>query len=196
MNAVNDMALCLERVRSNDQVAAKELYDYLYPLVIKIVKSRLPWRSSAEDLTQEVYKKVFTRIGQYIGSVPFHHWVSRIAVSTCIDHLRAQRRRPEYRWADLSETEAEELETNLSKEYEQASNDEFSNKELVDMMLEKLNPKEQLLVRLVYMEQKNCSEVAALTGWGKSTIKVKAFRVRQKLHKLYLELKKEEQNRN
>src|ERR1700679_4049231 len=105
-----DLAGCLDRVRKRDQAAAKELVEHLHPLVIRIVRSHLPRRVPEEDLTQEIFLKMFTRLDQYQGAVPFTHWVSRIAVTTCIDQLRAQKRRPEFRWADLSEGEAAALE--------------------------------------------------------------------------------------
>lgn len=184
-----DVAYCLDRVRSNDQVAAKELYDYLYPMVIKIVKSRRPWRSAEEDLTQEVYKKVFTRIKQYMGQVPFHHWVSRIAVSTCIDHLRAQRRRPEYRFADLSETEADTIESNLCSESSDNYPSTFDNVEIVHKIINLLNPNDQLIVKLVDLEQKSYAEVASILGIKVGNVKVKVFRARQKMQKLYAEMK-------
>ena len=43
-----DLAGCLERVRRNDQQAARELVEHLYPLVIRIVRARLPRRVPEE----------------------------------------------------------------------------------------------------------------------------------------------------
>ncbi|MES1194349.1 MAG: sigma-70 family RNA polymerase sigma factor, partial [Opitutus sp.] len=111
-----DLVGCLERVRRRDQVAAKQLVEHLYPLVSRIVRSHLPRRVAEEDLAQDIFLKMFTRLEQYQGNVPFPHWVSRIAVTTCIDQLRAQKRRPEFRWADLSETEAEGLDNVITDE--------------------------------------------------------------------------------
>ena len=85
-----DLGACLERVRARDQLAARNLVEHLHPLVIRIVRAHLPRRVLEEDLEQEVFMKMFTRLEQYQGNVPFTHWVSRIAVTTCIDHLRAQ----------------------------------------------------------------------------------------------------------
>src|SRR5471030_666652 len=87
-----DLAGCLDRVRRRDQVAARELVEHLHPLVVRIVRAHLPRRVTEEDLTQDVFLKMFTRLAQYQGAVPFPHWVSRIAVTTCIDQLRAQKR--------------------------------------------------------------------------------------------------------
>src|SRR5476651_1879462 len=111
-----DLAGCLERVRAHDQVAARQLVEYLHPLVMRIVRTRRPRRVAEEDLAQDIFLKMFTRLDQYQGNVPFTHWVSRIAVTTCIDSLRAQQRRPEFRWADLSENEAEILNNVLTNE--------------------------------------------------------------------------------
>lgn len=85
-----DLAECLARVRRRDQAAARELVDHLYPQVFRIVRSRLPRRVAVEDLMQDVFLKMFSRLEQYQGNVPFTHWVSRIAVTTCIDQLRRQ----------------------------------------------------------------------------------------------------------
>src|SRR5580698_10011015 len=141
-----DLAGCLVRVRSRDQDAARQLVDHLYPLVIRIVRSHLPRRVSEEDLAQEVFMKMFTRLEQYQGAVPFSHWVSRIAVTTCIDHLRAQKRRPEFRWADLSEDEAEVLDSAITNENDVAPDDALAAREIVGKLLDMLKPEDRLVI--------------------------------------------------
>lgn len=189
-----DVAGSLALVRAGDQRAARELVEHLYPLVIRIVRSHLPRRVAEEDLAQEVFLKMFSRLGQYQGAVPFTHWVSRIAVTTCIDHLRAQKRRPEFRWADLSESEADVLDAVLTNEREVPANDALAATELVQKLLAQLKPDDQLVLRLLDLEQKTIAEIAALTGWNQSLIKVRAFRARRKLQKLFLELRRKERS--
>ena len=187
-----DLAGCLDRVRRRDQLAARELVDHLYPLVIRIVRSHLPRRVPEEDLAQEIFLKMFTRLAQYQGAVPFPHWVSRIAVTTCIDHLRAQKRRPEFRWADLSETEAEVLDNVITNENDVPANDAMAAHELVHKLLEQLKPDDQLVIRLLDLEQKTVAEISRSTGWNQSLVKVRAFRARRKLQKLFQELQRKE----
>ena len=138
--------------------------------------------------------KMFTRLGQYQGAVPFPHWVSRIAVTTCIDHLRAQKRRPEFRWADLSENEADVLDAVMTNENDVAANDAMAANELVHKLLGQLKPDDQLVIRLLDLEQKTIAEIAQLTGWNQSLIKVRAFRARRKLQKLFQELQRKERS--
>ena len=63
-----DLVGCLARVRSRDQDAARRLVEHLYPMVIRIVRAHLPRRVAEEDLAQEVFLKMFTRLEQYQGS--------------------------------------------------------------------------------------------------------------------------------
>jgi RNA polymerase sigma-70 factor (ECF subfamily) len=187
-----DIAACLERVRQRDQIAARELVDHLYPLVIRIVRSHLPRRVAEEDLAQEVFLKMFTRLDQYKGAVAFTHWVSRIAVTTCIDQLRAQKRRPEFRWADLSEQEAEVLDSVMTSEGDVAVNDALAARELVYKLLGQLKPEDRLVLQLLDLEQRSVAEISEITGWNQSLVKVRAFRARGKLKKLFEELQRKE----
>src|SRR5438034_2025291 len=98
-------ASCLRRIGRGDEDAARELIGRLHPLVLKLVRAYLPRRASEEDLVQTVFMKVFANLNQYSGQVPVEHWVSRIAVNTCLNEIKAQKVRPEWRLADLSEEE-------------------------------------------------------------------------------------------
>jgi RNA polymerase sigma-70 factor (ECF subfamily) len=187
-----DVAACLEQVRRRDQIAARELVEHLYPLVIRIVRSHLPRRVAEEDLAQEIFLKMFTRLDQYKGAVAFTHWVSRIAVTTCIDQLRAQKRRPEFRWADLSEQEAEVLDSVLTNESDVAANDALAARELVYKLLGQLKPEDRLVLQLLDLEQHSVAEISEITGWNQSLVKVRAFRARGKLKKLFEELQRKE----
>jgi RNA polymerase sigma factor (sigma-70 family) len=189
-----DLVGCLARVRLRDQAAARALVDQLYPLVIRIIRAHLPRRVAEEDLAQDIFLKMFTRLEQYQGAVPFPHWVSRIAVTTCIDQLRAQKRRPEFRWADLSENEADVLDAVLTNDNDVEVGDAMAAHELVHKLLDQLKPDDRLVVQLLDLEQKTTAEISALTGWSQSLVKVRAFRARRKLQKFFKELEQKERS--
>ena len=187
-----DLAECLERVRRRDQAAARELVDHLYPQVFRIVRSRLPRRVAVEDLMQDIFLKMFSRLEQYQGKLPFTHWVSRIAVTTCIDQLRRQQRRPEFRMADLSENEALVINQVTADDNYRAPDDAFAARELVEKLFAQLKPQDQLVLRLLDLEQKTIMEISAFTGWSGSLVKVRAFRARRKLRELFQKLQQQE----
>lgn len=176
-----DVAACLERVRRRDEDAARAMVEHLYPLVIKIVRSHLPRTCTEEDLAQEVFMKMFSRLGQYRGEMPFEHWVSRVAHNTCIDRLRSQQRRPELRWSDLSEEQAAVLEAAMGADRNPDSIEALAARDLVETLLECLKPEDRLVITLLDLEQLSVAEIRERTGWNASLIKVRAFRARRKL---------------
>lgn len=173
---------------TGSESAARLLVEHLYPMVLRIVRAHLPRRSSEEDLAQEVFMKMFARIEQWRGQMPFDHWVSRVAVTTCLDALRHQKRRPELRWADLSETEAEVLDNVLHDENDVTASDASSARDLANKLLETLNPADRLVLTMMDMEGRSVSDVQAATGWSATLVKVRAFRARRKLRKTFAEL--------
>src|SRR5271156_3940218 len=177
----DELSELIARVRNSDEEAARELVQRLYPVVIRIVRNHLPRRESEEDLTQEIFLKIFAKLHQYRADMPFEHWVSRISVNTCIDHLRKQRNRPEFRWSDFSEDQQailENLKENSSQPPEQSPEE---SRELLNRLLLTLKPAERLIVQWLYLEEKSVADICDLTGWKTSKVKVTAFRARQKL---------------
>src|SRR6202048_1299535 len=98
-----DAGVLVNAALQHDDDAARELVRRLYPLVAKMVRSHRPRRTSEEDLCQMIFIKMFQKLPQFSGKVPLEHWVSRIAVNTCLSQIEAEKIRPELRTADLSE---------------------------------------------------------------------------------------------
>ncbi len=187
-----DVPACLERVRQNDEAAARLLVEHLYPCVIRVVRARLPRRQSEEDLAQEIFLKMFAKLDQYQGNCPLEHWVSRIAVNHCLNALRAQSIRPEWRWADLSQEEADALDAVASSpDANPHPAQALGARELVEKLLGALAPEDALLLRLLELEERSIAEVKALTGWSGTRIRVRAFRARRKLNQRFATLARE-----
>jgi RNA polymerase sigma factor (sigma-70 family) len=182
---------CLARAREGDEKAVLDIFNYMYPHVAKLVQANLPARESAEDLIQQVCVKVVTHLDQFSGKVPLLHWVSRIAVNTCLNQIRHEKRRPEVRLADLSEDEAAVVEHLAHSPSEITASDQFASRELVEKLLDGLKPKDRLLMRLMYLEGRQIEEIASITGFNKAMIKVRVFRARAQLRKRYSLLMKE-----
>ena len=87
--------------------------------------------------------------------------------------------------SDLSEGERHALEQTLASEGGEVS---ATRSELMigllDRLIASLKPQEQIVIRLLDLEERPVAEVAELTGWGHSKIKVTAFRARKKLSAL------------
>lgn len=173
----------LLRVKDSDPDAAREVVRELYPLVMRIVHGHLPRRMDAEDLAQIVFVKVFQKIEQYNGDAPFEHWVSRIAVNTCLNELRSEKARPELRWADLSQDQADALDRVLDQNDETPVDEQAATRELVSKLLETLPPRDRQILSCLDLEGRSVAETAKITGSAEAVVKIRAFRARRKLRK-------------
>lgn len=185
-----DLGQCLTRVRARDEDAARALVAHLQPLVERLVRAHLPRGDDERDLIQDVFLKVFTRLDQFKGSVPFEHWVSRVVISTCLDKLRSQMRRPVVRWSDLSDEQQQVLENQAPDDAKPETSDRLAW-DVMKQLLESMSPKERLLITLLDLEEKSITEVCEITGWNSGVVRIRAFRARQKLKSLYRTLTQE-----
>ena len=177
---------------AHDDNAARELVRDLYPLVAKVVRSHRPRRTSEEDLCQVIFIKVFQKLSQFSGKVPLEHWVSRVAVNTCLNQIAFEKVRPEIRHADLTEEEQAVVENLNTSSEELAPDNKFASKQLVEHLLEALKPAERLVIDLICMQGLSIEEVHQKTGWSAALVKVRAFRARQKMKKLLGRISAEE----
>ena len=191
-----DVTACVRAVRRGDEKAARALMDRLYPLVLKLVRAYLPRRTSEQDLVQTVFLKVFANLKQYAGQAPIEHWVSRIAVNTCLNELKAEKIRPEWRWSDLSEEEQYVMESLAAVHEEHPEHSPEAASELVNRLMRSLSPPDRLIVKLLHLEETSVAEISRITGWNPAVIKVRAFRARKKLRKILNELERGNEKEN
>ncbi len=181
-----ELASIVERVREGDENACRALMESLYPTVVRIVRSHLPTRASEEDLMQDVFVKTFSRLPDYEArpGIPITHWVSRIAVTVCLDALRAERRRPEIRHADLNDEQTAWLDYLASDDHEIPSGDETDAREIMQRILGQLSPEDRIILNFLHLEERSVDEICQLTGWSRPSVKVRAFRARRRLRSL------------
>src|SRR5439155_1338977 len=109
-------------------------------MVAKIVRAHRARRTAEEDLCQMIFIKVFQKLSQFSGKVPLEHWVSRIAVNTCLNQIESEKVRPELRHGDLSEEELAVVENLATSSGELPPDQRFASRQLVEHLLTALKP--------------------------------------------------------
>jgi RNA polymerase sigma-70 factor (ECF subfamily) len=185
---------CLSRVRSGDLAAANSLILHLAPLVQRLVRNHLPRRESEEDLMQDVFLKLLQKLDSYQerAGIPFEHWVSRLTVRTCLDALRAEKARPEWRFTDLNAGEAEWLDFLMKGQSTAPTSPSVDAKAVVMRLLAQLSPPDRLVLTLLDLEERSTQEIAQITGWTRPMVKMRAMRARHKLRQIARERMKED----
>jgi RNA polymerase sigma-70 factor, ECF subfamily len=90
--ALSDDRVLLERIRNGDTAAAGDLFEKYSPALLRFTDRLLSDRSTAEEVTQEVFVKVITRAHQYDGRAEVASWLFAIAANACRDRRRRDRR--------------------------------------------------------------------------------------------------------
>lgn len=130
-----------------------------------------------DDLCQEIFVHLWRGLQSYRFDAPFPHWVSRVAVNTCLTHLKKRRRRNAI-FAPSSEPVSLERIPDPSPDAAAAS------REAADRLgpaLASLRPEDRLVITMLHLEERSVAEISDATGWSTSNVKVRALRARQKL---------------
>jgi len=128
-----------------------------------------------DDLAQEVFIRAWQRLEQFRAEAPFEHWLVKIAVHACYDFVRRQQK---FRLFQSVPVESVDLPAPDTLSADDA-------RERVEIAFARLKPKERLILTLLELEGRSLREVAGLTGWSESAVKLRAFRARLALKKIF-----------
>jgi RNA polymerase sigma-70 factor, ECF subfamily len=130
-----------------------------------------------EDIAQEVFIRAFKNLSQFRKDAPFEHWLARITFSACYDFLRRERKHRDTAPLDVVDFDLQDSSIDHAVSAGRA-------REVLAWAMHQLRPDEQLIITLCEIEERSVREVADLTGWTESNVKVRAFRARQSLKRI------------
>jgi len=161
------------RAQAGEEAAQEELVRQFSPMVFRLVSRFFRHREDVEDLAQDVFFKVFTRIDQVRPDENFPGWLRRVAINTCYDELRKTRRRTAAFELYGPLPDAEPVAAPAAPEPE-----DFG---IARVALEALDPKLKIPLILKEVEELSVAEIAKTMGITQANVKVRLFRARKKL---------------
>ncbi|MFI5402207.1 MAG: RNA polymerase sigma factor [Planctomycetota bacterium] len=84
----------VRRVREGDGEALRLLVERYQERVFALIFGIVRDAHEVEDVAQEVFLKVYTRIAAFDGRSQFYTWLYRVAVNAAKDHVKKRVRRP------------------------------------------------------------------------------------------------------
>ena len=118
--------------------------------------------SVADDVTQQIFLKLFTVIHQFRGDSEFTTWLYRMVVNACLDERR--RRRRFLSWGDTMPSKMGE---------KKPQEKQFARLEIAETVRDaigELKPKFRLPILLKYVEGLSYEEIAGVMGCSKGTV--------------------------
>jgi len=154
----------IEACRQGDRAAFQLLFETYKDKVFSIaVYSSGGDRAVADDVTQQIFLKLFTAIRQFRGDSEFTTWLYRLVVNACLDEKRRRRR-----LLPWGETVAMRNPSEKKPQEKQYARLEVA--EAVQKAIGELKPKFRLPILLKYIEGLSYEEIASVMGCSKGTV--------------------------
>ncbi len=163
---------CQQGDRAALRLLFEEYKDRVYSIAIYSMSGD---EMAAADVTQQVFLKLMTRIGQFRGDSEFTTWLYRLVINTCHDEHRKRRR-----FVSLADTF---LRTHASGESPRAR---YARKELssrVQAAIAQLKPKLRSPILLRYVDGMSYEEIGEVLGCSKGTVASRLNRAHKALGK-------------
>jgi RNA polymerase sigma-70 factor (ECF subfamily) len=161
-------------IHSNDTSAFSLLYDKyadkIYHKCISFVKDK----QLAQDLTHDIFVKIFITIKKFKFQSSFSTWVYRITYNFCIDFLRKQQKQQFIRLEDDNDTSILE---------EEESDDELFaiSVDRLELILEQIAPEEKAILLMKYQDDLSIKDIADALDISESATKMRLKRAKEKV---------------
>jgi RNA polymerase sigma factor (sigma-70 family) len=179
--------ILVERILQGDTNAFKIVIKNTERLVAQIVFKMIPNASDRKDLAQDVYLKVFQKLGTFRFQSKLSTWIGQITYNTCLKHLEKKKLILLDNANSDYDTDDNALEI-ISNQNIDLSKNELENQlfkqqtsEILKKEIDKLSPMFKTLITLYHNEELSYSEIGEITSLPEGTIKSYLFRARKEL---------------
>lgn len=179
--------LIIGRVLSGDINAYSLLVDQYKDKVYSLVYGILRNEEEAKDLAQQIFIKAYTSLKRFRKESSFSTWIYRIAYNTAISETRKSKRKVKSFDDQLEKASSMDLSDTIEAEEEGKL-----RKELLHQAINQLQAEERLILMLYYFEEQTIEEISNSSGLSQSNVKVKLFRLRNKLKEMITRMGKTE----
>jgi len=177
-------AVLVRRAQAGDETAFREIVERYQSKVFSIVHGIVRQRNDVEDISQQVFAKVYFSLRNFDFRSSLITWIYKITVNECFDYLRKKKVRKLVYESDMSEDESRRVENSApSIDRQPAADTALARRDYIVKLLDRVSGEEKQLLLLKEVEGHSVEELAGILGMNENTIKVKLFRARQKLVK-------------
>ncbi len=157
-----------------------------YPRIYRMVRAMVYGSGlDPEDITQDIFLKVFSKRHLYNGKSSLYTWTYQIARNTVFDALRRYKiQRRIFWWSELDD-DSDKFESEQSDDEEM---DRRERKEFLHKALAALPEKERLIITMRDLEGMSYEEISGIENIAVGTVKSRIFNARQRLKKQLVEL--------
>lgn len=171
------------RARTGEEAAFTEIVLAYRKRVLATVARLILRSEDVEDVSQEVFTRLYFSLDQLRSAEGFEAWLYRLTMNAAYDYLRRQKRRPEHRMADLSEQQVTIADALRGSRVERERQDAAARREALEQALAGVSEEDRVLLTLKEVEGLSLKELEAVYHVNGNALKVRLFRARQRVLK-------------
>lgn len=175
----------IKRAREGDDSAFNLVVQTYRKRILGTIARLIGRPEDVEDVGQEVFLRLYFSLDQLRTPEMFEPWLYRLTVNAAYDYLRRQRRRSESRMADLSEQQVMLADAVAGTKRENEKQRRKRIRELVDSLLSSVSEQDRILLTMKEIEGLSLKELEKVYGVNENALKVRLFRARQRVVKVY-----------
>lgn len=191
MEQLPDDFKLIESFRRGEEKAFEEIVRRYQRQVANIIYLTMGNREEVDDLSQEVFVRVFRSLDRFEFDSSLYSWIYRIAVNLCIDEIRKKRIRRHISLEFLTE---KRLEGEKRTKGTPTGADELLQKEKSEVIrnaLQKLSPVHRSVILLREYQDMSYDEISHTLRISPQAVKSRIFRAREELRELLKDYFKE-----
>ena len=174
------------QVREDDATAFEELMLRYQGRVLSVLRHVVGNSDLAEDLTQEVFLRVFRARKTYVPGSKFSTWLFTIANNVALNAIRRQKRKPEHQFVSVGEssTGMPTMDNTVPENSAMMPTRQLDHQELretVRMAVDTLNDNQRMAVLLNKFEGMNYADIAQVMKLTPQAVKSLLCRARTNL---------------
>ncbi len=176
----------IRRLALGDRAAFRELVETHKKRIFFQALDMVRNAADAEDISQDVFLKVFRSFGTFKRDAKLGSWLYRITYNTCIDHLRKKTVTPESMETGILEQKYQNNPQfgDPPSEMNPAALAEWKLLQVkIESVLTKISPQERAVFLMRHREDLSLKEIADILELSVGSVKSYLFRAIRKLQK-------------
>lgn len=162
----------------------KKIYDSNIKRIYNLCYGYLHNVEDTEDVTQEIFVKVYKNLKKFKGDSSLQTWIYRIAVNEVLDFIKHRKRKKRFGLVKQIISIDENSENLELPSREAQSLEEFQKREILLNAIRKLNPTQQRALMLFYYGGFNHEEIASIMKKSVASVESLIFRAKRNLRTL------------
>lgn len=182
-NILTDEELVSKIVENNNTHLFAVLYDRYASVVYNKCYGFSKNKEEAQDLTHDVFVKLFVKLRTFKGKSKFSTWLYSFTYNFCVNYVQRDTNKKNERV------------TVVADQIKETEDDEIDDATLLELKADKLakalemiEPEQKMILLMKYQDDLSIKDIAKVLDLGESAVKMRLKRAKEKVVKSYQEL--------